>query len=91
MIGHGINVKPTKEAEECAKMFREGSSPDKCQGLTPREKKELQERIKAMTPEEWEAVVECIPVSLCMKRIQQELDHAREFESMIKKAYEMKS
>ena len=58
--------------------------------LKPIEKKELQDRIKAMSPKELEAVIEVIPVELCMKRIQDELDHAREFESMIKKAYEMK-
>ena len=43
-----------------------------------------------MTPEEWEAIIDIMPVELCMKRIQTALDHAREFESMIKKAYEMK-
>jgi hypothetical protein len=43
-----------------------------------------------MSAEEQEALLEVIPASLCMKRIQAELDHAREFESMIKKAYEMK-
>ena len=58
--------------------------------LSDREKKELQDRIKAMNPKEIEAVMEVIPVELCMKRIQDELDHAREFKSMIKKAYEMK-
>lgn len=58
--------------------------------LSDREKKELQARIKAMNPKEIEAVMEVIPVELCMKRIQDELDRAREFESMIKKAYEMK-
>ena len=59
-------------------------------GLTPREKKNLQDTIAAMSPEELEAVAETIPVELCLKRIQNALDHAREFESMIKKAYEMK-
>lgn len=58
--------------------------------LSLREKRELQERIKAMSLEELEAVAEILPVSVCMKRIQDELDHAREFETMIKKAYDMK-
>lgn len=58
--------------------------------LSKREKEELQDRIKAMSTQEQEVLLEVIPVSLCMKRIQQELDHAREFESMIKRAYEMK-
>ena len=40
--------------------------------LTDREKKELVNRIKAMTPGELAIVVENIPVSLCMARIQQE-------------------
>lgn len=58
--------------------------------LSSRDKKELQDRIKAMTLQEQEAILEVIPVALCMKRIQDELDRSREFESMIKKAYDMK-
>ena len=58
--------------------------------LSEREKKEIQERVAAMSIYELEAVLEVIPVGLCMNRIQNELDRAREFESMIKKAYEMK-
>lgn len=90
VYGHGTNTEPSKEDKELIKMIGAGSSPDKCPGMTPREKKELQDRIKAMSLQEQEAILEVIPVSLCMHRIQLELDHAREFESMIKKAYDMK-
>ena len=58
--------------------------------LSNRDKEDLQERIKGMSEEELEAILEIIPAEMCMKRIQAELNHAREFESMIKKAYEMK-
>ena len=58
--------------------------------LTDRERDELIRRTKAMTREELEIMLEAVPVELCMKRIQAALDYAREFESMIKKAYEMK-
>ena len=43
--------------------------------------KELANRVKAMTPEELEIVVDNIPVELCMKRIQKELDRAKELET----------
>ena len=86
MIGHGSNVQPSDEAKEVAKVLKNRTTMP----LSERDKKELQEKIKAMTLQEQEAILEVIPVSLCMHRIQAELDHAREFESMIKKAYEMK-
>lgn len=43
--------------------------------------KELANRVKAMTPEELEIVADNIPVELCLKRIQKELDKAKELEN----------
>ena len=45
--------------------------------------KELANRVKAMTPEEQEVVADNIPVELCLKRIQKELDKAKELENGI--------
>lgn len=88
--GHGPLV-GSKVGDEAVKAVIEHIKKERVQmPLSEREKKELQDRVKAMTIEELEVVVEAIPVELCMKRIQSALDHAREFESMIKKAYEMK-
>lgn len=84
--GHGTTVEPSKETKEVAKVIKSKVNMP----LPERDKLELQDRIKAMSEYEWEAILEIIPVEMCMKRIQAELDHAREFESMIKKAYEMK-
>lgn len=58
--------------------------------LTDRDREALANHIKAMSPEELEIVIEAMPVHYCLGRIQKELDQAREFETMIKKAYEMK-
>lgn len=69
---------------------KEASCPDKCVGLTPREKKELAERIKAMTPEELVIVAENIPVEMCMARINSELARAAEFERSVKEACGLK-
>lgn len=64
--------------------------PGERRPLTNREREALISHIKAMTLEELDIVAATLPVDMCMKRIHDELDHAREFESMIKKAYDMK-
>lgn len=50
------------------------------------ERRELIERVKAMSREELELVAEIIPVDLCLKRIDSELQKAKEFEKSIKSA-----
>lgn len=48
------------------------------------ERKELIQRIKAMSREELELVSELIPVDLCLRRIDGELQKAKRFEESIK-------
>ena len=50
------------------------------------ERRELIERVKAMSKEELELVAEIIPVDLCLKRIDAELQKAKQFEKSIKSA-----
>lgn len=66
-----------------------GSSPEKPNELSDREKKELQDRIKAMSHEELVAVVDAIPVSICLDRINSEIQKAAEIQASITRAYEM--
>lgn len=87
--GHGTKNEPSKEAKELAKVIGAGSSPEKPNELSDREKKELQDRIKAMSMDELEVVVDCIPVGLCMIRIQNEINKAAEIQASITRAYEM--
>ena len=63
---------------------RERVGMPKINTISEREKKELRDRIEAMTPEELAIVVECIPVNLCMARIHSELDRAANIEKSIK-------
>lgn len=57
--------------------------------MSERDKKELKERIEAMSPDEWEVVVEAIPVKYCIGRIHKELDKAAEMQKSIERAYAM--
>ena len=66
-----------------------GCSPEKPNELSNREKKELQDRIKAMSREEMVAVVDVIPVSICLARIENEIKKAAEIQESITRAYEM--
>lgn len=66
-----------------------GSSTEKPNALSNREKRELAERIKAMSPEEWEVIVDVIPVNLCLERINREIEKAAEIQASITRAYEM--
>lgn len=50
------------------------------------ERRELIERVKAMSDEELQLVSEIIPVDLCLKRIDAELQKAKQFEKSIKSA-----
>lgn len=54
--------------------------------MSEKEKRELTDRIKAMSLEEWEIVAAAIPAHICLNRIQQELDCAEEFKKSIKAA-----
>ena len=52
--------------------------------LTEREARELKDRIKSMSHEELVVVAETIPVELCLERMHNELEKAKELESSIK-------
>lgn len=47
-------------------------------------KEKLTEYFEALTREEMELFIDIVPVDLCMRRIQKELDKASEFEKAIK-------
>lgn len=48
--------------------------------------RELTARFNGMTMAEKEMIADLMPVELCMKRIQKELDKAKEFENRVKLA-----
>lgn len=54
--------------------------------MTRMEKEEFIERIKGMSQEELELVVEIIPVDMCMARVNKELDRLKAFENSVKSA-----
>ena len=54
--------------------------------MTRMEKEEFIDRIKGMSQEELELVVEIIPVDMCMDRVNKELDRLKAFENSVKSA-----
>ena len=54
--------------------------------MTRMEKEEFIDRIKGMSQEELELVVEIIPVDMCMARVNKELDRLKTFENSVKSA-----
>lgn len=52
--------------------------------MTRIEKEEFVNRIKGMSQEELELVVEIIPVDLCVTRVNKELERLRTFENSVK-------
>lgn len=52
--------------------------------MTKMDKEVFAERIKGMSPEELEQIVELIPVEMCMVKITKELDRLQAFENSIK-------
>lgn len=54
--------------------------------MTHMEKEELSRRVKAMSKEELEIVVNSIPVELCLMRIEREFDKLKAFEDSVKSA-----
>ena len=55
-------------------------------GLSDADKRELKERFEGMSPAEIDIFMSLVPVELCVKRIEKELDKAKEFERTIKSA-----
>lgn len=68
---------------------RMGSIPEEPKGLSNREKKELQDRIRAMSLEEMCVIVDAIPATICLARIEGELKKAVDMRASIERAYEM--
>ena len=54
--------------------------------MTRMEKEEFIERIKGMSQEELELVVEIIPVDMCVSRVNKELERLKAFENSVKSA-----
>lgn len=55
-------------------------------GLSDADKRELTERFKGMSPAEIDIFMDLVPVELCIKRIEKDLNKAKEFEKTIKSA-----
>lgn len=54
--------------------------------LSPQEKRELTNRFGGMSRDEMEFILDLIPVELCLRRIENELNRAKAFEDHIKMA-----
>ena len=54
--------------------------------MTHMEKEELSRRVKAMSREELEIVLDSIPVELCLMRIEREFDKLKAFKDSVKSA-----
>lgn len=54
--------------------------------MTKIEKEEFIKRMKGMSREELELVVEIVPIDLCLRRINKEIDRLRTFEDSVKSA-----
>ena len=72
-----------KEANEQPKVNTEAK---KNTTMTHMEKEELSRRVKAMSREELEVVLNNIPVELCLMRIEREFDKLKAFEDSVKSA-----
>lgn len=72
-----------KEVKEQSKMKTELK---KNPSMTHMEKEELSRRIKAMSREELEVVLDNIPVELCLMKIEREFDRLKAFEDSVKSA-----
>ena len=72
-----------KEVKEQSKMNTEIK---KNTTMTHMEKEELSRRVKAMSREELEVVLNNIPVELCLMRIEREFDKLKAFEDSVKSA-----
>ena len=83
-------IMTSEEIDECIQSSRErDKNLNKDIGMTRMERAELIERVKAMSPEEMELVVEQIPIDICMNRITKEIERAKQFEATIMNAVEM--
>ena len=72
-----------KEVKEQPKMNTEAK---KNTTMTHMEKEELSRRVKAMSREELEVVLNNIPIELCLMRIEREFDKLKAFEDSVKSA-----
>lgn len=72
-----------KEVKEQSKMKTEVK---KNTTMTHMEKEELSRRVKAMSREELEIVLNNIPIELCLMRIEREFDRLKAFEDSVKSA-----
>ena len=72
-----------KEVKEQPKLNTEAK---KNASMTHMEKEELSRRVKAMSREELEIVLNSIPVELCLTRIEREFDKLKAFEDSVKSA-----
>ena len=73
-----------KEVKEQPKVTTEAKKKNTT--MTHMEKEELTRRVKAMSREELEIVLDSIPVELCLMRIEREFDKLKAFEDSVKSA-----
>ena len=83
-----VNSIPDMERENKVKDIQVKEDHKKCEEtmMTQMEIDELIRRVKAMSRDELEIVIDNVPVELCMRRIEKELEKAEAFENRVKLA-----
>ena len=83
-----VNSIPDIERENKVKDIPVKEDHKKCEEtmMTQMEIDELTRRVKAMSRDELEIVIDNVPVELCMRRIEKELEKAEAFENRVKLA-----
>ena len=83
-----VNSIPDMKMENKVKDIKVKEDHKKCEEpmMTQMEIDELTRRVKAMSRDELEIVIDNVPVELCMRRIEKELEKAEAFENRVKLA-----
>lgn len=74
------------EMNKVSKIVTEKSQVSQVYKTSEMEREEFVSRIKGMSAEEMEIVADLIPIDICMKRIEKELEKAKLFKEAIKEA-----
>lgn len=74
------------EMNKVSKIVTEKSQVSQVYKTSEMEREEFVSRIKGMSTEEMEIVADLIPIDICMKRIEKELEKAKLFKEAIKEA-----
>ena len=74
------------EMNKVSKIVTEKPQVSQVYKTSEMEREEFVSRIKGMSTEEMEIVADLIPIDICMKRIEKELEKAKLFKDAIKEA-----